>query len=629
MVTVPRLLFVVQIALLLLLSSSMVILSQAWFGVLLLSKAYQLTSRSQQSMWSIKRANALALIGIALFIALLPELGVVHLMIHLLYFAAVLRLLSLRWQHKDAEQLFVVHYVLLACAVILQQQFWFAAAVLLVALLNLAAQWIWSAQGDDMPNQSGTLVVSSLVLMVTLFFAVPHLSPFWQVPSPKMAKTGIAAELSANAVGQLLSSDSLAFRVTFDQPAQVTGLPLYFRARIYDEFDGQRWQSPERVQPLDFNIDTGGIGYQVIVEPHQQQWLFNMGVATDVSNNEVKTSQFGILFRQKPVTQRIAYHVTSIATIPRTEQSVRPFLQLPTGANSKTVQRGQQAIIQGLTPLQVVNQIQTFFLKNQFVYSTAPGSYPGLDGVDMFMEQGRKGFCVHYAQAAVIWLRAAGVPARLVGGYLGGQWQNGDEYLRVTQAEAHAWVEYLDGAQWQTFDPTLLIYPELSLSQEQADPNALFGNLAGDFWGQGHLGGFLIQLARDLDYYWANKVLSFEQEDQAQAKAALRDWLDQHWWQVGSATLGIGMVVAGLLLWRRWNQRPLAERMLGTLYRHKQPEETVNQLFERLMREQPAQQQALRVLQQGYAEYVYQGKTRGFFRCYWQARRLSRRATSD
>lgn len=626
MVTVQRLFFVVQVALFLLLSSSMVMLTQAWFGILLLSKVYQLSTGTQQSIWSIKRVNILALVGIALFVALLPKLGVVHLMIHLLYFAAVLRLLSLRWQRKDAEQLFVVHYILLACAVILQQQLWFAALVLSVALVNLAVQWIWSAQGDAMPRQgSGKLLGSSFLLMVTMFVVIPHLPPFWKVPSPKLAKSGIAAELSPNEISQLLLSDALAFRVTFDNPNQVSTSSLYFRARIYEQFDGDHWRGSDHMRTVPFKATSEGIGYQVIVEPHQQQWLFNMGVATTISNGDIKASQYGILYRETPVTQRISYHVVSATKIPRTERSVRPFLQLPNDTNSKTIQRGQQAIIQGLSPAQVVRQIQRYFLENGFVYSTTPGSYVGPNGVDSFMEQGRKGFCVHYAQAAVVWLRAAGVPARLVGGYLGGQWQNGNEYLRVTQAQAHAWVEYLEDNEWKQFDPTLLIYPELSLAREQVEANSLFGNFSGNFWGPGQLGGFLVQLARDLDYYWVNKVVSFEQEDQLQVHTLVRQWLSDHWQIAVAACAGTLLIFKQLLWWRRWLQRPLAQRMLGPLYVIKQPQESVNQLLERLMIEHPTQQKALSELHQGYLTYVYQSQPQHFLRWWRLAHRIAKR----
>ncbi|HAT41782.1 MAG TPA: hypothetical protein DCS87_08645 [Rheinheimera sp.] len=630
MVTIQRLLFVVQVALFLLLSSSMVLLTQAWFGILLLSKVYQLSTASQQTLWSIKRVNILALVGIGLFVAQLPQLGIVHLMIHLLYFAAVLRLLSLRWQRKDAEQLFIVHYILLACAVILQQQLWFAALVVCVALVNLAVQWLWSAQGDTMPRLgSSKLLGSSFVLMVLMFVVIPHLPPFWKVPSPKLAKSGIAEQLSPNEISQLLLSDALAFRVTFDDPTQLSASSLYFRARVYEKFDGDQWRGSEHLHSANFTAKSAGVGYQVIVEPHQQQWLFNLGVATSVSNGDIKPSQFGILYRKTPVTQRISYHVVSSSTIPRTERSVRPFLQLPTDSNSKTVQRGQQAIIKGLTPTQVVHQIRQFFLENGFVYTTSPGSYVGTDGVDNFMEQGRKGFCVHYAQASVVWLRAAGIPARLVAGYLGGQWQNGDEYLRVTQAEAHAWVEYLDDNEWKMFDPTLLIHPELAVSRDQTTTSSLFGNFSGDFWGPGHFGGFLVQLARDLDYYWVNKVVSFEQEDQSQIQTSVRQWLRDHWQTSIVVMVALGFIIQQLLWWRRWMKRPLAQRLLGPLYLLKQPQETVNQLLQRLMVEYPEQQKALSELRQGYLTYVYQGQSQHFVRLNRQAHWIAKRVRAN
>jgi hypothetical protein len=52
-------------------------------------------------------------------------------------------------------------------------------------------------------------------------------------------------------------------------------------------------------------------------------------------------------------------------------------------------------------------------------------------------------------------LRAVGVPARNVNGFLGGEWNEYGDYVAVRSGDAHSWVEvYFPGHGWVTFDPT-------------------------------------------------------------------------------------------------------------------------------------------------------------------------------
>ena len=85
----------------------------------------------------------------------------------------------------------------------------------------------------------------------------------------------------------------------------------------------------------------------------------------------------------------------------------------------------------------------------------------GADAIDDFLFRTRVGFCGHYASAFVVLMRAAGVPARVVTGYLGGEWIPYGGYLLVRQSEAHAWAEvWLEGRGWTRLDPTAVVAPE-------------------------------------------------------------------------------------------------------------------------------------------------------------------------
>lgn len=91
----------------------------------------------------------------------------------------------------------------------------------------------------------------------------------------------------------------------------------------------------------------------------------------------------------------------------------------------------------------------------------------GADFVLHFLNQTRKGYCTHFASAAVMLLRSAGIPSRFVTGYaVSGA---ADQWNRVTQDQAHAWVEfYLTGNGWLPLDPTPAQYRQIA-AQDQPE----------------------------------------------------------------------------------------------------------------------------------------------------------------
>jgi hypothetical protein len=78
----------------------------------------------------------------------------------------------------------------------------------------------------------------------------------------------------------------------------------------------------------------------------------------------------------------------------------------------------------------------------------------------VFLFQSRRGFCEHYAASFVFLMRAAGIPARVVTGYQGGEINPIDSTLIIRQSDAHAWAEiWLPNVGWQRVDPTAAIAP--------------------------------------------------------------------------------------------------------------------------------------------------------------------------
>jgi len=81
---------------------------------------------------------------------------------------------------------------------------------------------------------------------------------------------------------------------------------------------------------------------------------------------------------------------------------------------------------------------------------------PGdVEPIHFFLFSRKRGHCEYFSSAMAIMLREVGVPTRNVNGFLGGEWNEYNDYIAVRAGDAHSWVEvYVRGVGWVTFDPT-------------------------------------------------------------------------------------------------------------------------------------------------------------------------------
>ncbi|MCY1423529.1 Protein-glutamine gamma-glutamyltransferase [compost metagenome] len=198
------------------------------------------------------------------------------------------------------------------------------------------------------------------------------------------------------------------------------------------------------------------------------------------------------------------------------------------------------------------------FREQPFAYTLRPPA-TGPERIDGFLFDTRRGFCEHYAGAMTFVLRAAGIPARVVTGYQGGELNPSGNYLLVHQFDAHAWVEYWQpGRGWQSVDPTFHVAPQRI---EQGLEEALAGEgsfLEGTPFSPLRYRGFsalnALRLAWDnLNYDWQRFVLGYQGQQQADL---LRRWFGRLDGPgpaialVGGAALLLGLLM--LLLFKPW-----------------------------------------------------------------------------
>ncbi len=117
---------------------------------------------------------------------------------------------------------------------------------------------------------------------------------------------------------------------------------------------------------------------------------------------------------------------------------------------------------------EMVNAVKNYLARTSS-YTLTPGKTPpGRNFIDYFLFENHKGYCVHFATAATVMLRAMGVPARYAEGYI----VTADDYknavggwANVKDNRAHAWVEvYYPGLGWQPIEMT----PGFNVAANQA-----------------------------------------------------------------------------------------------------------------------------------------------------------------
>lgn len=604
----------IQLSIVLLLQQAFTVWITTLFILLML---YKITATWQDKpTLSLKLVNLLAA-AIALALILnIRQAGVLHFMLQILLLAATCRLLALK-HSADARQLVWVHYFLIASCFVIHQDIFTALLIFAVFTLNLYSHFRLFAPPrlHISWQQTSRSVLIILPLWLAMFTLFPRLPPFWQIPNAKMASTGLSDTLDPGSIEQLVKDDSLAFRVEFngELPARSQ---LYWRSYLYEDFNGRSWQvNPLRQHRNQLNItppqNTSGrdLQYRVIAEASQQHNLFALTLPTAVSN-EVYIASAGLIKSNKPVSQRISYQVSSsnapVAWAGKTETDIN--LQLGVG-NTKTQAFAKQLAEQYPSPPQLVQAIATHFNQQHYFYSLTPPLL-GNNSVDGFMFDSRTGFCSHYASAAALILRAAGIPARVVGGYQGGDWHPQQGYLAVRQREAHAWVEYLDNEQWQLFDPTAAVAPERILNSLESALTAEQRQLLFSSWAQFELLQSVRLQLMHLDYYWSVWVLGFNEDSQQTLWRNLR----HHFTTiliVLAALVGITLMLFGVFFWQRRpiNLAPkaavLVQHKLGILLRAKAPEQSLSAFIQHMALQQPVHQHWLLLLAKTYEHAVF------------------------
>ncbi|EIW90009.1 transglutaminase [Alishewanella agri BL06] len=596
-------------------------LTTGLFALLLLWLAIRLWQQTKPL--SARQINWLLAPVLLLLLLQTRSLGALNLMFHVLLLAAIGRSFSLQLR-RDAVQLVWVQYFAISCAFIFHQQILLAGLIFGLLGVNLYLQFQLFAPNGQ-PLRLAPLVKTSMLalpLWLGLFLLFPRLPPLWQMPNQQQAVTGLGNELDPGSIEQLVQSDATAFRVSFDG-APPARQQWYWRAKVYEEFDGRRWLQHSRfdrrqtVAPATTTTavaDAQPLTYQILAESSFQRDLFSLGLPVSWSDN-IRPRPAALLQSNQVISQRLSYQVSSVLSPIPLASAAELRLNLQTAAaNPQSQQLAAQLKQQHGNDGHAISEALARLFREQAFYYTLQPPRLGANAIDQFLFQSRSGFCSHYASAAAMLLRAAGVPARVVGGYQGGDWQTSQQYLIVRQRDAHAWVEYLQDGYWHLFDPTAAIAPERILQGlEQALSQPERELLSS--WQPGWLQQMALQWSH-LDYLWSVWVLGFNQQQQTELWATLAGWL-RYWPYMLSFAVLLALIAAGIWF-KQYRQRHQLLRqapdywrkqLLAVLPAPDLASEPLSRWLNKLAVANPTQAPVLMALNQHYEQLIFAGKT--------------------
>jgi transglutaminase-like putative cysteine protease len=356
------------------------------------------------------------------------------------------------------------------------------AVTMLLALLGLLTALVNAHMPVGKPplmqaaRTASWMALAGAPIMLALFLLFPRFAPLWGTPGDAMAgRTGLSNTMRVGAIAELALDDSIAARIKFEDNRAPPQSQLYFRGPVLAQFDGREWTalpSWARGAPPSGNLRTSGqpVRYEVTLEPNHRPWLLTLDAAQSAPQApglEVTGTPDLQWLANRPISDLVRYRAESYTQFHsgplRQTAALRPYLALPPGSNPRTAalaaeMRAQPALANAGTQAFIRAALQRL-RTGGYTYTLEPGFY-GNETADEFWFDRKEGFCEHIASAFVVLMRGAGIPARIVTGYQGGELNGVDNYWVLRQSDAHAWAEvWEEGVGWVRVDPTGAVSP--------------------------------------------------------------------------------------------------------------------------------------------------------------------------
>jgi len=344
-----------------------------------------------------------------------------------------------------------------------------AALAAMLRLAELESGETRSLRPRERLRRVGAMVAIGLPLALAAFWLFPRMAtPLWGVPENVIARTGLSDSMAPGEWIDMLVDDSPALRVTFDGPVPPTS-EMYWRGPVLWNYDGREWTASRWFGALPAApVEHGDVvySYELEVEPTDRRMLVALELPIETPE-AARRSYDHTLSTRRPLSSVTRWRMSSAAPT-GFDTELRPILRsaalaLPEGFNPRTLALAQSwraEAGEGAAADAAIAERALAWIRAEFGY-TLSTPLPGRHAVDEFLFEHKEGFCEHFSQAFVVLMRASGIPARVVTGYVGGYRNPFGDYWIVRNSDAHAWAEvWLPGRGWVRVDPTAAVAPE-------------------------------------------------------------------------------------------------------------------------------------------------------------------------
>jgi protein-glutamine gamma-glutamyltransferase len=325
---------------------------------------------------------------------------------------------------------------------------------------------------------SVVLMLLTLAVTTLIFAGFPRLGMGIFPSESKSPVTGFSEAVRLGDIGTIKENTAVVMRVEFSQKGEPyrPETPVYWRGVVLDHFNGSSWFSTDR-QKRKF-VNHPGTGVQLFTqEPESspiRQDIYMDGFDSNVIftpaiprfiDGDFRHLQVNTDFALKTLDRNARLNTVTLISDPiappqyrtqdkldmKSEKRRKKFLQLP--AMSSEITRLAERLTQS-TEETTASNILNYLISN-FDYTLELEKEPGHTTLDHFLFTRKKGHCEYFASSMVVLLRLAGIPARLVNGFLGVEWNDWGQYMVIRQQHAHSWVEaYFPEKGWVRYDPT-------------------------------------------------------------------------------------------------------------------------------------------------------------------------------
>lgn len=469
------------------------------------------------------------------------------------------------------------------------------------------------------------LAVPTMLLLFVLFPRLP--GPLWRMPdNPGQATTGVSDVMAPGDINSLATSDNIAFRVRFDGPIPAPSA-RYWRGLVLADYDGLAWKQgfvPASVPPAPVGAGTP-LRYTLALEQGRYRWLYALDWPIQGTDQASLHPGYQLLL-ERPLNDRLSYRMSSYPDA-RLDQPLSPlerrrYLALPRDDNTRARRWARDERERAGSDSAYLAATLAYIHQQPFFYTLNPPIL-GEAQIDDFWFNQRKGFCEHYASSLVYLMRAAGVPARVVVGYQGGERNPFGDYLIVRQSDAHAWTEiWLEGEGWRRVDPTAAIdrsRVESRLRQRFAGVDPDFDPAVFDTGKDKNLWAEVALYWDSVNSSWNNWVVDYNQERQGQflTQLGLPEWKSSDLGYVLGGLIGLAALAGALMLLREQDRADTIARAVGRFERRlsrfgyqRAPEESPTQFWARIAGIHPEWREELLRMSQLYVALRYRNSSK-------------------